>query len=68
MDPLPVIELTELTGNQIPELSPLQQLLEPAVDSITLFWFALWVCTACTLFAIVVREYRAKRGDTADLD
>lgn len=60
MDELPLIELTELTGNSEPKLNSFQQALEPYADLIAVFWLLLWVLTAITLLIIIIRNYRNK--------
>ncbi len=61
MEPLPVVELKELAGNDLPSLSPVQEALLPYVGGFENMWWAVWFATLAT-----VLWYAWKHGSTDD--
>jgi hypothetical protein len=59
-----LIILKELEGNAPTHLDPLQQMLEPHIQTLTLFWVALWFATLAFVISKLVREYLQYRRRT----
>lgn len=62
MDQLPLITLTELKGNEAPQLNTLQKSIEPYAHILTWCWIFIWIVTACVILTIVIRTYRQQRS------
>lgn len=60
MDQLPLITLTELDGNEAPQLSPLQKSIDPFVPTLVSFWFFVWIATGCIVLGVIARAYRKR--------
>lgn len=64
----PLIPLKWLVGNDPAHLTATQQMIEPYVYELVLFWKVVWVVTAIVLLFLLLNEYRQSRQKTDMLD
>ncbi len=63
---LPTIALTALSGNDVPHLNALQELLVPYTTQIIVFWWFAWFITCAVVIRFVL--VHGKRGARTNRD
>ena len=63
MEPLPLIALKELVGNDVPHLNALQLFLSPHLTLIITLWWFVWFMTLIVIIRYAIVHGRASAED-----